>query len=246
MKKSLIAATLMGALALPAAVAHAQEVEDASEATPGAELSVGATVYDPQGGEVGTIEEIAGGNVVVFTGTHRATLPENAFAAGPNGPAIAMTKAELDAAVAKVEASTNAQMTAALVPGAQVRSSEGTVVGTVQKVEGNDIVVDLPDGAAITLTKEHLTADQNGLKLFMTAEQFQSAVNAASGTAATPAADGAEAATEAATDGNAETEAVDTAAEATNAAGAEAADAPAEAADAAGAEAADAVEEPAS
>ena len=173
MKKSLIAAVLMGAMTIPVAVS-AQDA--ATAAAP--ELAVGGTVYDPEGGEVGTIEKIAGGNVVISTGKNSATLASNAFVQGPNGPVIGMTREQLDAAVEQAAAQAQAAKDAALVAGAEVRSSDGVVVGTVDKIEGDNVFVKLAEGA-ITLQEEHLTVDSSGLKLFMTAEQFQTAVSAA-------------------------------------------------------------------
>ena len=173
MKKSLIAAALMGAFVTPG-VALAQ---DAAAAT-APELAVGGTVYDPEGGVVGTIENIVGGNVVISTGKNSATLGSNAFVHGPNGPVIGMTREQLDAAVEQAAAKAKAAKAAALVPGAEVRSSDGVVVGSVDKVEGDNVFLKLADGA-ITLQQKHLNVDANGLKLFMTAAQFQSAVAAA-------------------------------------------------------------------
>lgn len=174
MNKSLIAAALMGILTMPAA-SLAQD----SAAAEAPDLSVGTTVYDPQGGEVGSIEKIVGGNVVVFTGKNRATLGAASFVKGPNGPVIGMTREQLDAAIEQAAAKADAAMAAALLPGAEVRSNDGVVVGSVQKIEGDNVVVDLTGEGAITLKKEHLTVDDNGLKLFMTAQQFQAAVDAA-------------------------------------------------------------------
>lgn len=185
MKKSLIAAALMSASMVPLA-ANAQDVP----APVAAELQVGAVVYGPQGEQVGTIEALPAGNVVLNTGAHKATLPVAAFGKNDKGLQISMTKAELDAAVSAAQAQADATMDAALVADAEVKSRDGVVVGSIQKVEGDNIVVDLPEGSAITLQKEHLTAGQAGLQLFMTAEEFRTAVAAAAGTPA-PAQSGA-------------------------------------------------------
>lgn len=180
MKKSLIAAALVGASFAPAA-AMAQEAPEtaAPDAAAAPALTVGATVYGPENEVVGTIEEVTGGNVVVFTGANRATLPANAFATSESGPLISMTKAQLDAAVEAAAAQNTAAMDAALVAGAPVNSRDGVLVGTVQNVEGDNVTIDLTEGDAVTLQTEHMTADQAGLKLFMTAEEFNAAVSAA-------------------------------------------------------------------
>lgn len=181
MKKSLIAAALLGACLTPVA-AVAQDVPDAVAAA----LAVGATVYAPDGSEVGTIKNMPGGNVVISTGKHDATLPATVFGMNEKGLLIAMTKAQLDAAVEAAEAKANAAMDAALVADASVHSSDGVVVGTVQKIEGDNVTIDLPAGTAITLQKEHLTAGSNGLSLYMTAADFNAAVSAATAPQPTP------------------------------------------------------------
>jgi hypothetical protein len=63
-----------------------------------AQVSKGATVTDPQGGTVGTIESVEGEFATVATASSKVRLPLTAFGKGANGPVIAMTAAELDAA----------------------------------------------------------------------------------------------------------------------------------------------------
>lgn len=180
MKKPLIAALLLGASLVPGA-AFAQGVP-----APVAEiLAVGATVFGPEGGEVGKIEKMEGGNVVIFTGTQRATLPATALGRTEKGLVISMTKAQLDSAVAEAEAKANASLEAALAVGADVTSSDGVKVATVQKIDGDNVIVDLASGTAITLQKSHLSVKDGGLTLLMTAAQLQSAVSAAAGQATT-------------------------------------------------------------
>jgi hypothetical protein len=70
----------------------------ASTPATAADLQAGATVYDTQGGTVGTIESADGSSAVLSTGTVRARLPISSFAKGPNGLVIAMTRAQLEAA----------------------------------------------------------------------------------------------------------------------------------------------------
>lgn len=65
-----------------------------------AKPAAGQTVYDPAGAEVGTITSISGDSFVINTGTNTATLALSSLASGAKGPSIAMTKAQLDAAVA--------------------------------------------------------------------------------------------------------------------------------------------------
>ena len=175
MKKSLIAAALFGASLTPAAAL----AQDAPPPTVTELLVVGATVYGPEGAEVGKIEEMPDGNVVLFTGTNRATLPATSFGRNDKGLVIAMTKTQLDNAVAAAAAQADAAINAALVPAAKVSGSDGVEVGAVQKVEGDNVTLDLTSGSAIVLPKSQFQAAAGGLSLFMTSAEFAAAVKAA-------------------------------------------------------------------
>lgn len=65
-----------------------------------AQLTTGAMVYDPQGGQVGTIEAVNGADIVVSTGTTKASIPATSFGRGAMGPMLSLTRAQLEAAVA--------------------------------------------------------------------------------------------------------------------------------------------------
>ncbi len=158
----LVAASLLALASVPAA---AQEAETA--------VTVGATVFDPQGGEVGTIAGVGEGYVIVDTGTNKATLPSNAVAANPDGLLMGMTKAELDAAVEKAEAEAEAALTAALVPGAQVFGISGTPAGTIKEVDPNGNYVVSHTLGDIALPKDQFTTIDQGLALKFTAAQLE-------------------------------------------------------------------------
>jgi hypothetical protein len=207
MKKQFAIAAL-AAVALSPLAAHAQAASaPAGQAAPaaGATPTVGAKVYDTAGGEVGTVEKVEGGNAVVYTGTKRATLPAAAFAKNDKGLVIAMTQAQLNSAVAAAETKASGSLDAALVADAQVKSKDGSVVGTIQKVEGDNVTIALTDGGPVTVTKQYLTAGAGGLALTMNAAEFKSAVAAASQSGATaPAGADASASTNAQNAGTAE------------------------------------------
>jgi preprotein translocase subunit YajC len=75
------------------------EVEKAVAAQ-GPLLSVGATVYDPQGGVVGTVESFDAQFATVKLPNRSVQLPVEAFARGPNGPLIGESAASLEAKAA--------------------------------------------------------------------------------------------------------------------------------------------------
>jgi preprotein translocase subunit YajC len=174
----LVAAAFLVTAAVPGA-AYAQ-------AAAGVSLTAGTTIYGPQGGVVGTVEKVDGGNVIVNTGTHSATLPSNSFAKGEKGPVIGFSKAQLDAAVDAANQKAQAKLAAAIAPGAQVRSSDGVVLGTVKSIDDNGLVVIDHQPSPIALRREEFVTDGAGLKVNVTAKQVndQLAQNA-SGAAAT-------------------------------------------------------------
>ena len=189
MKKSFLAAALAAVALSPVpAFAQAGAAAAAPAAPAAAAPTVGAKVFDPQGAEVGSIEKVDAANAVVYTGTKRATLPLSAFAKNEKGLLISMSQAQLNAAVASAEAQTTSAMDTKLVSGAQIKSKDGAAVGSVQKLEGDNVTIALTDGNPVTVTKQYLTVGADGnLSLTMNATEFKSAVAAASQTTAAPA-----------------------------------------------------------
>ncbi|MFC0203826.1 hypothetical protein [Novosphingobium soli] len=207
MKKTLIAAAIAATSFAPAAVmaqaapATAPAAAPAATATGSANPTVGAKVFDAQGGDVGTVESVQGDIVTVSTGTARAGLPKTAFVARDKGLTIGMTKAELESAVNGAKAETSAAKDAAIVADAPIKSSDGIVLGTITKVVGDDVTVQLSNGSAAALKKSYLGLGADGsLALGMTAADFAKATQAASsaqpGTEAGAAAGAQAAATE--------------------------------------------------
>lgn len=167
MKKSLIAAAIAAASLAPVA-AMAQGAAASATSAP----TVGAKVYDLTGTEVGTVESVQGGVVTVNTGTARAGLPATAFAMRDKGPTISMTKAQLEAAVSGAAAQSGAAKDSAMVADAPIKSSDGVVLGTISKVAGDDVTVQLSSGGSVVLKKSYLGLVNNSLTLGMTAEAF--------------------------------------------------------------------------
>lgn len=100
--------SLIAAASLPAAaIAQEEQAPDAgapataAPAAPAASATVaaGQSVYGPQGEEVAKVVSVDAGNVVIDTGTNRATLPASALTAGDKGPTIAYNKDQLNAAI---------------------------------------------------------------------------------------------------------------------------------------------------
>lgn len=184
MKKILTAAAIAAAALVPAmASAQAAPAPAAAPATApagAANPTVGAKVFDAEGGEVGTVEAIQGDVVTVSTGTARAGLPKTAFVAREKGLTIGMNKAQLEAAVSGAQAQNSSAKDAAIVAEAPVKSSDGVVLGTIAKVAGEDVTVQLSNGSQAALKKSYLGLGADGsLALGMSAADFAKATQAA-------------------------------------------------------------------
>ncbi|NLR40294.1 MULTISPECIES: hypothetical protein [unclassified Novosphingobium] len=162
------------ALSLPAA-ASAQAAATAP-ATPN--LTVGAMIYDPQGGEVGKIDSMSGDAIVVDTGAHKATLPKSAFGVGAKGPTVTITKAQIDEQVAAAAQKAAAALEAALVVGAEVKGKAGTPVGTIKEVTAEKVVIDREAGP-VALNRNAVGLGAQGLFITLTAEELDAAAKPA-------------------------------------------------------------------
>src|SRR3546814_6642040 len=89
----------------------------------------GATIFDPQGAAIGTIETVTADAVVVNTGTNKVALPPAAIGSNEKGLVASTTKADLDAAAANANAEAQARHQALLTAGTAVKSSDGQPVG---------------------------------------------------------------------------------------------------------------------
>ncbi|WP_057883813.1 hypothetical protein [Tsuneonella troitsensis] len=142
-----------------------------------AQVAAGAKVYGSDGAEVGTVVSVAGGVVTVDTGTHKAPLPENAFATSDKGPTITVTKAQVDSMMAEQLAAAAAKRDAALVAGTAVATANGTPTGTIKSVEGDAVVLESPSGA-VALKREHFAVNAQGaLVALFTADQIAAAAS---------------------------------------------------------------------
>jgi hypothetical protein len=135
---------LAGAIAF-AAFGTSMAVAQSTTAAPAAKVTVGATVSDPAGNPVGTIEQVTGDLAVLSTGAHKVSLPLTSFGVGEKGPIIAMTRAEVDAAAAGAAQSSKAEAAAQITQGATVTDTSGGTVGTIEKVEGDFATIATPN-----------------------------------------------------------------------------------------------------
>lgn len=135
---------------------------------------VGATVSDTQGGPVGTIASISGGNATIDTGTVKAAVPVTSFAQRPSGLVLGMTKAQLEAAVAQAKPTD-------IAVGTQVVGPQGGSVGTVAEVNDTLVTLQMPSGK-VQLPKNAFAQNASGaLVIGMTQAQLEAAAKAAAG-----------------------------------------------------------------
>lgn len=175
------AALALFATALPLQSAYAQ---DAASTTPTAQVSVGSSVYDPDGGLVGTVDSVNDSGAILNVEGKKVGLPLNAFVKGDKGLLIGAKAAELKASVEKQEAEAAAKLQAALVVGAEVRSVDGTsVIATVKSIDGDAVILSSQDGD-VGLPKSAFFMPAHGLSTAFTAEQFKQGVAQAKAAAA--------------------------------------------------------------
>ncbi|MFC4256388.1 hypothetical protein GRI97_10325 [Altererythrobacter xixiisoli] len=165
--------------AAPAAPAEGAPAADAAAAAPAgaAAIAAGATVYGPDGAEVGTIASLEGGNATINTGSVTATVPATAISAGAKGPTIGWNKAQLEEAVSGQAEASAAALETALVAGAQVFTVDGQPVGPVKEVNAAGmVVVEHSTAGAISLPKAQFAMHQDKVTFMATAADLNAAV----------------------------------------------------------------------
>lgn len=158
-------------------------------AAPG-DVTVGATVYGPQGNPVGQIVTVENGQAIVDTGKHKVPLALEMYGKSDKGPTITVSKDQLDTMVDQQLAAATARRDAALIPGAVVVAAQGTPAGTIKSVEGDAVVLESPEGP-VTMKREHFAINAGGaLMALFTADQIKASAagEATASTATAPAA----------------------------------------------------------
>jgi hypothetical protein len=169
-RKFLAASALSAALLLPlAAPAAAQTIQ------------VGATVKDPQGGEVGTVASVDGQFVVVQTDRHQARLPVTSFTPTDEAVLFGLTRDQLNTQIDQALA----QAQQAIAVGAIVHGRDGAVVGPVTATDAETVTVALGE-QPIRLPRASVAPGPNGLRIGSTLAELQAQV--AASTAATSSA----------------------------------------------------------
>jgi preprotein translocase subunit YajC len=143
------------ALAIPSAPALSQ--------------AAGTQVVDTSGGAVGTVVRVDGENVVIKTDKHEVALPKTSFTAHEGKLLFGMTQAQLNAATEK----SLAEAAAAIAPGATVKGSGGTVVGTIDAVDTETVTIKLSSGSLVRVPKSGVAAGNGEVVVGLTAQELE-------------------------------------------------------------------------
>ena len=158
MKFQILSAALAIGLAAPA-VAQPGETP---AATPETEtVAVGAKIYGSDGAEIGTVARVEGNTVLLNVDDRAIPIPAAAMAARENGATINITKAELVSQFEQQLAKFEAQLEAAMVQGAEVKTADGQLLGNIESTADDAVVVTVAEGP-LTLPRNLLTLDRQG------------------------------------------------------------------------------------
>lgn len=141
-----------------------------------AKPTMGATVFDAQGGTVGTISATDGTNATIDTGTVKAAVPLASFGTGPKGPTLGMTKAELEAAAGQSAQQAQADFKSKLVVGAPVYGTGGATLGTVGAVDDQYVTLKTAAGKEAKVPLGSFGPGPQGVTIGMTAAQLEAAI----------------------------------------------------------------------
>ena len=167
LRQFLIASALSAAVLLPLAPAGAQTG-----------LRVGATVTDPQGGEVGTITAIEGDVVVVRTDRHEARLAAASFATAEDQVLISLTRDQLNSQMDQLAA----QAAEAFRVGAIVHDRDGAVIGPVEALDAESVTIRFGE-RQFRLPRAGVAPGANGLVIGATRAEVEGWLAAPSATA---------------------------------------------------------------
>ncbi|MFN3433293.1 MAG: hypothetical protein ACK4ZY_02760 [Sphingomonas sp.] len=187
-------ALTIGSLMMVPAAALAQQAQTApaapaagATATASATATaptVGTTIYDSAGVALGTVASITPQAIVINTGSAQVPVPPASVGKTEKGFAMAMTKADLDAAVASSQAQAKAAVQAKLTPGTSVSGLNGATLGTIKAADAQFVTMTTAKGD-VKLPIAGFSADASGkIVAGITAEQLAAATAGATAGAA--------------------------------------------------------------
>jgi preprotein translocase subunit YajC len=135
-------------------------------------LSVGATVTDPQGGEVGTITSVDGDAVILRTDRHEVRLPAASFTATDEGVLFGMTREQVNTQVDQM----TAQAEALMAVGSMVRDREGAAIGPIAELDEQFVTITYAE-SQLRLPREAVAATPNGPIASVTVAEIEAQTN---------------------------------------------------------------------
>lgn len=99
------------------------------------------TVYDREGGTIGTVASVGDDAATINTGTMKVTLGFGSFGRRDGKLTLPMKRDALEAAAGKVQSAGDDEMLSLLKPGASFFDVRGAAVGTVVSVEDKQVTV---------------------------------------------------------------------------------------------------------
>lgn len=142
--------------------------------SPALAQAAGTAIVDTSGGTVGVVVRVDGDNVVLKTDRHEVALPKASFTPHEGKLLFGMTRAELNAATDK----SLAEAAAAIIPGATVKGSGGSVVGTIDSVDGEFVTLKLESGALVRIPRSGVAAGNGDVVIGLTAQELRTQVSA--------------------------------------------------------------------
>ncbi|MWV27741.1 hypothetical protein [Aurantiacibacter rhizosphaerae] len=147
----------MKKIALTAAAALA-----AIAANPALAQEAGDTVMGNDGNAIGTVADANEQAVMLTVGEYQIALPKNAFGTSDTGPTLNITRDQLVQMHEQQLAAAEAALAAALVEGAAVVTADPQPLGTIETIDGTNIVITREDETKVTLPREMFAVDPNG------------------------------------------------------------------------------------
>lgn len=140
-------------------------------------IAVGTSITDASGGVVGTVAGIQGDNLLVKTDKHQVLLPKASFTVAGNKLLFGMTRAQLNAEIEKSAAAANA----AIAPGATVKGSGGTAIGSIDSVSTDSITIKLASGKMVQVPLSGVRGNADGtVTIGLSAEQLEAQLQSSS------------------------------------------------------------------
>ena len=131
-------------------------------ANPALAQDAGDTVMGNDGNAIGTVAEANEQSVLMTVGDYQIALPANAFGESETGPTLNITRDQLVQMHEQQLAAAEAALAAALVEGAAVVTADPQPLGTIDNIDGTNIVIVREDESMVTLPRDMFVVDPNG------------------------------------------------------------------------------------